>query len=120
MSEQDQEVWCSIREKASLYFVSEATIRRAIARGLKARKIGKATQVLKFQDLPPVAKTGPSNFWEVREPGGCAWWQGSTLAEARKQLVLAYRAGLKAARLLKNGQWFDSIPYRSHDKTETE
>jgi hypothetical protein len=39
----------------------------------------------------------------VREPGCSAWWRGSSIAEARRQLRLAHLQGLTAARIAGAG-----------------
>jgi hypothetical protein len=54
-----QSRWESLAARAEREGVSQATIRRAIERGLVSRKVGSLLEVDACSPLPPVAKTGP-------------------------------------------------------------
>jgi len=97
--------WESLSERAEREGVSEATVRRAIARGLSSRKRGSALEVASNEPIPPVEQTGPKHHYVVREPGQPLWWEGSTRAAAERELRRARAAGLAKARILRDGEW---------------
>jgi hypothetical protein len=100
--------WVSLTVRAASEGVSEITVRRAMARGLPWRRVGKHIEVSATAPLPSTQKRGPKRGYELHDTKNVLVWSGENATEARriKAQFASYgvQTTLKVSQLAKNGK----------------